>query len=71
VAGAGLVIGVFFVVVGVTPWEFIAELYHPAPKLDYIRLVSGRNFILGLAYGCHSYGRGEPTHVSDTPGAIR
>ena len=49
VAGTGLVIGVFFVVVGVTPWEFIAKLIIEPPSWTTSPWFRVAILILGLA----------------------
>ncbi len=49
VAGTGLIVGVFFVVFGVTPWEFIAELVTEPPSWSTTPWFRVAILILGLA----------------------
>jgi hypothetical protein len=48
-AGTGLVVGVFFVLVGVTPWEFIADLVAEPPRWIASPAFRIGILILGLA----------------------
>jgi hypothetical protein len=49
VAATGLVVGIFFVVVGVTPWQYVAELVTRPPGWSSSAWFRNAILILGLA----------------------
>lgn len=49
-AGTGLVIGVFFVLLGVTPWQFVAELIAQPPSWANYAWFRNSIVVIGLAF---------------------
>lgn len=49
-AGTGLAVGIFFVLVGVTPWQYVAELMTRPPSWSSSTWFRNAILILGLAF---------------------